>query len=147
MKHNTEAEQQILWKAIVPCSSSVYNSFNPCNSSVRKTWQMSDITSLFLCFGFFLLLVFLFCFVFFFLGLHPRHMEVSRLGVWLELQLRAHTTATATWDLSRICNLHHSSRRHQILNPLSKDRERTCNFMVPSRVHFHGTTMGTPQVT
>ena len=29
---------------------------------------------------------------FFFLGLHPRHMEVSRLGVELELQLQAYTT-------------------------------------------------------
>jgi len=33
-----------------------------------------------------------------FLGLHPRHMEVPRLGVKLELQLLAYTTATVTWD-------------------------------------------------
>ena len=36
----------------------------------------------------------LFCF----LGLHPRHLGVPRLGVALELQLPAHTTATATQD-------------------------------------------------
>ena len=50
----------------------------------------------------------LFCF----LGLHPRHMEVPRLGVQLELQLPAFTTATATAtpDLSSICDLFHSSR-------------------------------------
>ena len=32
----------------------------------------------------------------------------------------AYTRATATWDRSRICNLHHSSRQRQILNPLSE---------------------------
>ena len=35
---------------------------------------------------------------FFFLGLHPRHMEVPRLGVELELQPLAYTTATAMLD-------------------------------------------------
>ena len=34
-------------------------------------------------------------------GLHPWHMEVPRLGVKLELQPLAYTTATTTWDLSR----------------------------------------------
>ena len=32
----------------------------------------------------------------------------------------AYTTATAMWDLSHICNLHHSSQQCQILNPLSE---------------------------
>ena len=36
------------------------------------------------------------CFVF--LGTLPGHMEVPRLGVELELQLLAYTTATATQD-------------------------------------------------
>ena len=35
---------------------------------------------------------------FFFLGLHPQHMEVPRLGVKSELQLQAYTITT--WDLS-----------------------------------------------
>ena len=39
-------------------------------------------------------------FFFFFLGPHPRHMEVPRLGVQLELQLPACARATATPDLS-----------------------------------------------
>ena len=39
-------------------------------------------------------------FIFVFLGPHPRHLEVSRLGVKLELQLPANTTATATWGLN-----------------------------------------------
>ena len=41
-------------------------------------------------------------FSFCFLGLYPRHMEVPRLGVKLELPLPVYTTATATWDPSRI---------------------------------------------
>ena len=44
-----------------------------------------------------------------FLGLRPRHMEVPRPGVELELQLPAYTTATAVPDLSHVCDLHHSS--------------------------------------
>ena len=35
-----------------------------------------------------------FFFLFFFLGLHPRHMEVPRLGIESELQLPAYATAT-----------------------------------------------------
>ena len=34
----------------------------------------------------------------------------------------AYATTTATQDLSHVCDLHHSSRQHQILNPLSKAR-------------------------
>jgi len=61
-------------------------------------------------------------------------MEVPRLGVQLELELLATATATATPDPRRDCNLHHSSQQHQILNPLSKGRDRTRNLMVPSWV-------------
>ena len=50
-----------------------------------------------------------------FLGLCPEQMEVPRLGVELELQLPAYTTAAAMPDLSRICDLNHSSWEHQIL--------------------------------
>ena len=52
-------------------------------------------------------------------------MEVPRLGVELESQLPAYATATATQDLSFICNLHHSPWQCQILNPLSKARDQT----------------------
>ena len=40
-----------------------------------------------------------------FLGLHLWHMEVPRLGVTLELQLPAYTTATATRALSCVYEL------------------------------------------
>ena len=36
-------------------------------------------------------------------------MEVPRLGVKLELQLQAYATATAMWDLSLVCDLHHGN--------------------------------------
>uniref|UniRef100_A0A8D0ZUG5 Kazal-like domain-containing protein n=1 Tax=Sus scrofa TaxID=9823 RepID=A0A8D0ZUG5_PIG len=71
-------------------------------------------------------------------------MEVPRPGVESELQLPAYATATATPDLSLICDLHHSSRQHRLLNPLSKARDQTCNLTVPSQIHFRCTTRGTP---
>ena len=63
--------------------------------------------------------------IFFFLGPLPWHMEVPMLGVELELQPLAYTTATAMRDLSCVCDLHHSSRQHRILNPMSEARDRT----------------------
>ena len=73
-------------------------------------------------------------------------MGVPKLRVKLELQLLAYATATATQDPSCICNLHHSSQQHQIFNPLSEARDRICNLMVPSLIHFHCATTGTPQL-
>ena len=69
-------------------------------------------------------------------------MEVPRLGVELELQLPAHATATS--DLSCICDLHHSLRQRRILNPLSEARDQTHILMVPSQICFRCTTTGTP---
>ena len=62
--------------------------------------------------------------------------EVTRLGVELELQQLAYTTATATWDLSHICVLHHSSQQCRILNPLSGARDRTSVLMATNQVHY-----------
>ena len=66
--------------------------------------------------------------IFFFvvLGLQPQRMEVPRVGIKLELQLLAYAKATKTPDLSRVCDLHHSSQQCQILNPLSETKDRTC---------------------
>ena len=79
-----------------------------------------------------------------FLGPLLQHIEVPRLGVESELQPLAYARATATQDPSHVCDLHHSSQQRQILNPLSKARDRTRNLMVPSRFVNHYTTMGTP---
>ena len=57
-------------------------------------------------------------FFFVFLGPHPWHMEVPRLGVESELQLLAYTTC-------------------RILNSLSKVRDQTHILMNASRVHYH----------
>ena len=81
-----------------------------------------------------LALVLVFFAVFCFLGLQLQHMEIPRLGVKSELQLPAYTTVTKTWDLSRVCDLHHSSWQHGILNPLSKARDQTHVLMDASRV-------------
>ena len=70
---------------------------------------------------------FFFClFVLPFLGLHPWHMEVLRLGI-----------ATATQDPSHVCDLYHSSRQCWIINPLSEARDWTRNLTVPSQICFH----------
>ena len=50
------------------------------------------------------------------------------------------------WDPSHVCDLHHSSRQHRIVNPPSKGRDRTRNLMVPSRIHFCCATTGTPNL-
>jgi len=64
-------------------------------------------------------------------------MDIPRLGVKLELQLPASTTATAPSDLSLACDLHHSSWQHWIPNPLSKARDLTLVLMDTSQVHYH----------
>ena len=64
-----------------------------------------------------------FFFLMSFLGLHPWHMDVPRLGDESELQVPAYTTATATQDPSHICSLHHSSQQRWIFNPLIKARD------------------------
>ena len=84
-------------------------------------------------------------FLFFFWGgAHLQHMEVPRLGVESELQLPAYTTATATQDLSRVCDLYYSSQQRQILNPLSQARDQTPSLMVPSWICFPCASTGTP---
>ena len=78
----------------------------------------------------------LFFFFFFlnFLGLLLQRMEVPRLGVELQLLLPAHATATMQ-ELSLVCDLYHSSRQCQILNPLSEARGQTRVLMDASQVH------------
>ena len=58
-----------------------------------------------------------FLFSFFLFRATLLHMEVPRLGVESKLQLLAYTTASAAPDSRCICDLCHSLRQHQILNP------------------------------
>ena len=78
------------------------------------------------------------------LGPRPQHMEVPRRGVESELQLPSDTTATATWDLSHICELHCNLCQCRILNPLREARDQTHILMGTSWFHFHYATTGAP---
>ena len=74
------------------------------------------------------------CSIYFFFRATPAAYGGSQAGGQLELQLPACTTATAMWDPSRICDLHHSSWQRRILNPLSKARDRTRVLVDTSQV-------------
>ena len=78
------------------------------------------------------MLLFILFIYFRFLGPNLQHMEVPRLVYELELQPLAYATATAIWDPSRVCELHHSSQQRRIPNPWSKARDRTLILMDPS---------------
>ena len=47
-------------------------------------------------------------------------------------------------DPSHFCSIHHSSRQHQILNPLSKARDQTRLLTGTGQVCFHWATTETP---
>ena len=81
-------------------------------------------------------------------GAHSQQVEVLRLGVKSELQLPAYATATATatWDPSRVCNLHRSSWQRWIFYPLIEARDRTHVLVSRSQVRYHRAMMGTPAV-
>ena len=72
-------------------------------------------------------------------------MEVPKVGVESELQLQVYTTATATGDLSHVCNLYHRSQQCRISDPLNKARNQTCILMDSSQIRFHCTTIATPK--
>ena len=85
----------------------------------KKAYMKSDHSFIFICL----------------LQSHLWHMEVPRLGVKLELQLLAYTTATNPPDPSRVCHLHHSSWQCQILKLLSETKDQTCILMDTGWVH------------
>ena len=78
-------------------------------------------------------LIFIICF----LGLYMWHTEVPRLGVESQLQM-AYATVTGTQNPSCICDLHHSSWQHQMLNSLSKARDQ---MRIPILIRFTTTEL------
>lgn len=90
------------------------------NQQIEHVWQLVSSSA--------------FLFNYFFLGPHPWYMEIPGLGVKSEL---AHATATATLDLSGLCDLHHRPWQCWILNPLSEARDGTCVLVDTSQIHFH----------
>ena len=79
-----------------------------------------------------LLLLLLLCF----LGIWKFQVEGSSPSC----SCRPCVTAPATQDLSRVCDLHHSSGQCQIINPLSRAKDQTCILMDTSQFCFHGAT-------
>ena len=57
-------------------------------------------------------------------------MEVPRLGVKLELQLPAHTTATAKQNPSHVGDLHCSLQQCQTPHPLNESRDLTTSLQI-----------------
>ena len=51
----------------------------------------------------------------------------SQARVKSELEPLAYVTVTAMKDLSHVCDLHHRSWQHWILNPMSKARGQTAS--------------------
>ena len=51
------------------------------------------------------------------------------IGVESELHLPAYATTTVMKDTSHVFDLDHSSRQHQILDPLSEAKDQSCILM------------------
>ena len=83
------------------------------------------------------------CFFFSFLGLrHLQHMEVSRLGVELELQLLAYTTATVMQDPNHVYTTSHDNTGS--LTPWVRPGIKSTSSWILVRFVNCWTTMGTP---
>lgn len=80
-----------------------------------------------------------------FLGPHPWHMELLRLGMELKPQLLAYTVVTTMPNLSQVCSLHCSSQQCRILNTLCRARDQTWSSGILIRDCW--ATMGTPKGT
>ena len=88
---------------------------------------------------YFLLFTYLFCF----LGSYPQRMGSQARG-WIRAAAASLGHSHSNTDLSCVCNPHHSSWQHQILNRLSKARYQTHVLLDTSQVCYHWVTTGTP---
>ena len=83
----------------------------------------------------------MFSFFFFFFFVQFRAAPVTYGGSQARGQIGAvaagYTTAIAMPYPSYVCNLHHSSQQHQILNPPSEARDQTCVLMDTSQIGYH----------
>ena len=87
-------------------------------------------------FIFFLFIYLFVClFIYLFFRAAPMAYGGSQARGWLRAAAAAYATGTAMPDPSHICHLHYSSQQRQILNPLSKARDRNRNLIVLSRIH------------
>ena len=79
---------------------------------------------------------FLFLFFFFLAGLLLQHMELPRLGSnWsCSYQPQPQPQPCQNWAMSLVCDLHHSSWQHWILNLLSEARDQIRTLLEHSQV-------------
>ena len=120
---------------------------HPYHLIIGRKFNLSPLSVMFII-GFFgegvlFLLLFLFCFCFF-LGLHPQHMEVPRLGVKLELQLPAYSTSTATWNLSLIWAYTTADSNARFLTLWAKPGIEPASSWILFSFITHWAIMGTP---
>ena len=106
------------------------------NSKILRNVQMLEVKHFFV-------LLFVFCLF----RATSAAYGVSQARGLIGAVATGYTRATVMWDLSHICDLHHSSQQCQILNPLSKARDPTHILMDTSKIHFCCTTMGTPRIS
>ena len=83
---------------------------------------------------------------FVFLEQHPQHMDVPRLGIYLELQLPVYDTVRAMPDPCHIFDLHHRSRQCWILNHWTRPGIKPASSWELFGFLFHWATMGTPRL-
>ena len=84
-------------------------------------------------------------FFFVFLGPHPWHIELPKLGVKSTVAAGLNHSYGNSSSEPCICNLHHSWWQRQILTPLSKARDHTCTLTDASQICFHWATTGSPK--
>ena len=129
--------QKFLGQGSSPCHNS-----NPSHSSENTrpltywvTWRLSSFSSSFTCkVKLFEIFLVSFSFSFFFSSAAPAAYGSSQSRGLIGVVATGLHHSHSNWDLSRICDLHHSSRQCWILNPLSKVRDWTCNLVIPGRI-------------
>ena len=123
----------------LPPSSTTQSMFQ---SHSSRSWQSEQLNAIYAPppspkYLFFLLVVGFLFFLNAFLNASPAAYGSSQATGRSKLPLPAYTTATATSNLSCVCNLYHSSWQCQIPDPLSEARDQTCILMDPTQVHYH----------
>ena len=102
------------------------------SSLLEQTKMKNNIqkTNIFICLSHFgtntYQLYCMYVYVYVFLGPHLQRMEFRRLGSRIGAAAVSLCHSHSNTRLSHIFNLCHSSQQHQILNSLTKERDRTC---------------------
>ena len=109
------------------------------SGSVLCHWSVSILLPILCCFAGFYLFIYLFML---FRAL-PMAYGSSQAGGQIRAAAASLYHSQSNMGSSRICNLHHSTQQHQILNPLIKGRNWTHVLMDTSQVRYCWATTGT----